>query len=313
MSVIPLGRGPEFDRIRAIARRLGAHAAELGDDCALLEIGETTLALSTDVSVEGVHFRRDWLSPQEIGWRAASAALSDLAGMGASALGVLAALTVPPSEGPAIFAALMEGVGAASAAVGGKVLGGDLSRGEALSLAITVVGTTARPVRRQGAQVGDRLWVTGDLGGARAALEAWRAGRTPAPAARERFARPVPRLDAGRWLAEHGATAMLDLSDGLAGDVAHLAAASKVALVVDVGAIPLHPDVEREAFLGGETPGVFAARGGEDFELLVAMPRTFSGTDAIPVSAIGEVHPGAGVAFFEDGFELRLSGYDHFA
>jgi thiamine-monophosphate kinase len=313
MSVIPLGSGPEFDRIRAIARRLGAHAAELGDDCALIQLGDTTLALSTDVSVEGVHFRREWLSPQEIGWRATSAALSDLAGMGASALGVLAALTVPPVEKPAMFAALMEGVGAAAAAAGGKVLGGDLSRGEALSLAITVVGTAGRPVERRGAQVGDRLWVTGELGGARAALEAWRAGRIPAPGARERFAKPVPRLDLGLWLAGHGATAMLDLSDGIAGDVGHLAAASKVALVVDVGALPVHTDVLREAFAAGETPGVFAARGGEDYELLVAMPRAFTGTDELPLSCIGDVHPGSGVAFFEDGFELRLSGYDHFA
>ena len=313
MSVIPLGRGPEFDRIRAIARRLGAHAAELGDDCALVDVGGTTLALSTDVSVEGVHFQRAWLSPQEVGWRATAAALSDLAGMGASALGVLAALVVPPVEKPALFAALMEGVGAATASSGGKVLGGDLSRGEALSLTITVVGTAERPVPRRGARVGDRLWVTGQLGGARAALEAWKGGRTPAPGARERFAKPVPQLQAGQWLARQGATAMLDLSDGLAGDAAHLAAASKVGLVVDIGALPLHPDVLREAFAVGETPGVFAARGGEDFELLVAMPRTFPGTDEFPLSCVGDVHPGNGVAYFEDGFELRLDGYDHFA
>ncbi len=313
MSLIPLGGGPEFDRIRAIARRLGAHAAELGDDCALVELGGTTLALSTDVSVEAVHFRREWLSPQEIGWRATSAALSDLAATGASAIGVLAALTVPPAEKPEMFAALMEGVGAAVAATGGKVLGGDLSRGDAVSLTITAIGSAVHPVHRRGAQVGDRLWVTGQLGGARAALEAWKAGRTPAPGARARFAKPVPRLDAGQWLAHRGATAMLDLSDGLAGDVAHLAAASKVAIVVDVGAMPVHPDVLKEAFATGETPGVFAALGGEDYELLVAMPREFSGTDAFELSCIGDVHAGTGVAFFEDGFERRLGGYDHFA
>ena len=313
MSVIPLGRGPEFDRIRAIARRLGAHAAELGDDCALLELGGTMLALSTDVSLEGVHFRREWLSPQEIGWRAASAALSDLAAMGASAVGVLVALAAPPDEKPAVFAALMEGVGNAVFACGGKVLGGDLSRGDSLSLTVTVVGTAERPVHRRGAQVGDRLWVTGQLGGARAALEAWKAERTPSPGARERFAKPVPRLDAGRWLARNGATAMLDVSDGLAGDAAHLAAASKVSLVVDIGALPVHPDVGPEASATGETPGVFAARGGEDFELLVTMPRTFSGTDELALSCIGDVHPGNGVAYFEDGFELHLDGYDHFA
>lgn len=313
MAVIPLGRGPEFDRIRAIARRLGAHAAQLGDDCALVELEGITIALSTDVSVEQVHFRKEWLSPVEVGWRASAAALSDLAASGGTAIGVLAALTAPVEEKPSLFAALMEGVGNAVASVGGKVLGGDLSRGDALSLAITAVGTVDRPVLRRGAHPGDRLWVTGQLGGARAALSAWNAGRVPAPGARERFARPKPRLTEGRWLARHGATAMLDLSDGIAGDAAHLAAASKVALVIDAGMLPYHPDVPREAHAHRQTPGAFAAHGGEDYELLVTMPAEFEGSPEFELCCIGEVRPGSGVAFFEDGFEMRLAGYDHFA
>jgi thiamine-monophosphate kinase len=313
MSVIPLGRGPEFDRIRAIARRLGAHAAELGDDCAVLEVGGARLALSIDVTVEGVHFRREWVTPMEIGWRASAAALSDLAASGATAVGVLAALTVPATEKPSVFAALMEGVGNAVAACGGKVLGGDLSRGEELAMAITAIGTVERPVERRGARPGDRLWVTGMLGGARAALLAWQSDRIPPPGARERFVRPMPRLEEGRWLARHGATAMLDLSDGLAGDAEHLAAASRVALVIDAGMLPVHPDAEREARVVRETAGWFAAHGGEDYELLVAMPPEFEGTTVFPLSCIGEVREGAGVAFFEDGFEMRLAGYDHFA
>jgi thiamine-monophosphate kinase len=126
MTAIPLGQGPEFDRIRAIAGRLGFRAGVLGDDCALIELGETFLALSTDVSVEGVHFRRDWLSLEEIGWRATAAALSDLAAAGAAAVGVLAALTVPAAEPAATFAALMEGAGNAVSSAGGVVLGGRL-------------------------------------------------------------------------------------------------------------------------------------------------------------------------------------------
>src|SRR6185436_15501675 len=145
--------GSEFDRIRAIAAALGSRARELGNDTALVKIGETTVALSSDVSVEGVHFRREWLSLEEIGWRAAAAALSDLAAAGAEVVGVLAALTVPAGEGQDTFVSLMNGVGAATEAVGGKVLGGDLSRGDAISLAITVMGSAAHPMRRTGARL----------------------------------------------------------------------------------------------------------------------------------------------------------------
>src|SRR5689334_10698787 len=106
-----LGNGPEFDRIREIARVLGGSAARLGDDCALVRLGGETLALSTDVSVEGVHFRTDWLTFEEIGWRATAGALSDLAAEGAEPIGVLVALTVPAAASDADVTAVMAGVG----------------------------------------------------------------------------------------------------------------------------------------------------------------------------------------------------------
>src|SRR5439155_19502302 len=120
---------------------------------------------------------------------------------------------------------LMSGVGAAARSVGAHVLGGDLARSSRYLVDVCVLGLTARPVRRSGARPGDSLWVTGRLGGAGLALRALRAGRSLVPALRSRFARPTPRIAAGRWLARHGARAMIDISDGLAGDAGHLPAA----------------------------------------------------------------------------------------
>jgi thiamine-monophosphate kinase len=313
MTDTPLGGGAEFDRIRAIAAALGSRARELGNDTALVKLGGTTVALSADVSVEGVHFRREWLSLEEIGWRAAAAALSDLAASAAEVVGVLAALTIPAAEPLSTFVALMQGVGAAADAVGGKVLGGDLSRGDAIALALTVLGTAAHPLTRAGARPGDGIWVTGELGGARAALTAFIAGRVPDAAARVRFARPEPRIAWGRWLAAQGARAMLDLSDGLAGDAGHLAAASEMAVHLELERIPCHPAVAGEAAAAGEPAPVFAAKGGEDYELLVALPPAFSAAGDFPLTRVGEVRAGAGLTLELAGRSLVLSGYEHFA
>ncbi|HSE52457.1 MAG TPA: AIR synthase-related protein, partial [Gemmatimonadales bacterium] len=193
------------------------------------------------------------------------------------------------------------------------VLGGDLSRGPLLSLTMTVVGRTTAPAHRKGARPGDGLWVTGALGGARAALLAWENGRRPAEGARIRFAHPEPRLDQGAWLVAQGARAMLDLSDGLAADAGHLAAASGVSVRIDLDLVPADPAAREEAQRSGESAGTFAARGGEDYELLVAMPPEFTGTGTFPLTRIGEIEPGSGARFLLDGAELALSGYDHFA
>jgi thiamine-monophosphate kinase len=316
----PLGGGREFDRIREIARVLGAGAAQLGDDCALVHADGATLALSTDVSVENVHFRTEWLSCTEIGWRAAAGALSDLAAEGAEPIGLLAAVTVPPAARDADVTAIMEGVGGAVTAVGGTVLGGDLSAGGAWSVAVTVIGRASIPVTRAGAQPGDSLWVTGVLGAARAALEAWRRGDVPTAAARAAFAQPTPRIAAGTWLARHGARAMLDLSDGLAGDAAHLAAASRVGLAIALDSLPITADAIAAAGTAGIAPGRFAAEGGEDYELLVALPPAFGQPEAdrfrrecgVALTGIGTVEAGQGVRFELGGRALALEGFDHF-
>ena len=315
-----LGPGAEFDRIRTIARVLGTTAEGLGDDCAFIPEGKGWIALSCDLSVENVHFRRGWLGLEEIGWRAASAALSDLAAVGAEAIGILCALAVPPEAGEHEIGLIMSGVGLAVAEAGGVVLGGDLSRGPVWAIDVTVAGRTLRPVRRAGASPGDRLWVTGELGGARAALEAWVVGAPPSPDARVRFAHPTPRLAAGRWLAEHGARAMIDVSDGLAGDAGHLAAASYVAIDVELSAIPVGPEVAPAAAAAGVDAAEFAAMGGEDYELLVVMPPEFDAASAgafrsachLALTEVGAVRAGTGVRFLRNDEPRELRGYDHF-
>ncbi|HEX6091128.1 MAG TPA: thiamine-phosphate kinase [Gemmatimonadales bacterium] len=316
----PLGPGPEFDRIRSIAAELAGRARDLGDDAAVLPDRDGALVMSTDASVEGVHFRREWLSLEEIGWRAAASALSDLAAMGAAPVGVLAALAIPRGAAPEEPALVMRGVGAAADAVGAAVMGGDLTSAAAWMITVTVIGRAERPVRRTGAKAGDTLWITGALGGARAALVAWQAGHSPADDARAAFAHPVPRIEAGRWLAAHGAHAMLDLSDGLASDVRHLAAASGARMDIDLSRVPVSGAAVPAALAAAIEPALFAAQGGEDYELLVALPerfgepevRAFERATGLALTRVGGVHRGSGVRFLLRGERVPLEGFDHF-
>ncbi len=307
-----LGPGPEFDRVRAILAALGERGGPSGDDTALLGVGGHMLALSTDISIEGVHFRTDWITHEEIGWRSTAAALSDLAAEGADPLGVLVALGVPKGGTDAEAAALMRGAGLAAEASGTKILGGDLSSAAGWTVSVTVVGDAARPVTRAGGRPGDSLYVTGALGSARAAVDAWLGGRTPDAAARERFVHPVPRIAAGRALART-ATAMLDLSDGLAADIQHLAAASNCGAEIELDGVPLGAGVAAEAKRTGKSSEAYAAEGGEDYELLVALP-----SDAAPplldvkLTPIGRLVAGDEVRFTQQGIPVTLQGFQHF-
>ncbi|HEU4628159.1 MAG TPA: thiamine-phosphate kinase [Gemmatimonadaceae bacterium] len=302
---LPLGPGREFDVVRDFLRRWGTAARGIGGDCAELELPPgQRLVVSTDSSVEGVHFRREWLAPREIGYRAAAAALSDLAAAAAEPLGLLLALTVPDGW-RADAGALADGVAKAALAAGAPIVGGDLSRGGELSLTVTVLGAAAHPLRRDGARAGDALFVTGALGGPGAAVRAWVGGGVPAAEHRERFAHPVPRLAEARWLRAHGATAAVDLSDGLAADAAHLAAASGVRLRLDVDAVPCVAGVRVEEALAS----------GEEYELLVAAPArldvaAFARAFGLPLTRVGRVEAGApGVAARVD----LPHGHDHFS
>ena len=307
-SHLPLGPGAEFDAIRAMLREWGPHATGVGDDAALLTVppGEQ-LVVSTDASVEGVHFRREWMSAAEIGERAASAALSDLAAMAAMPLGMLLAFAVPMSWQDALVE-LARGVGVAAAGARCPIVGGNLTRATELSLTITVLGSTASPLRRAGARVGDRVFVTGRLGGPGAALRALLAGGHPAPEHRARFVAPVPRLAEARWLAKHGVHAAIDISDGLLADAAHLARASGVSVSIDLRSIPC---------VAGVAPSD-AVASGEEYELLVTAPvsaaldvEAFARECNLPLTEIGRVVPLGAEPVQVVGGAARGAGYDH--
>jgi len=323
---IRLGPGPEFDLIRQFLARAGATASPAadavqvgpGDDCTVVD----GIALSTDLSVEGIHFRREWLEPEEIGYRAAAAALSDLAAVAAQPIGVLCSLACAGDDAAAYGPRVMDGVRSAAADVGAALLGGDLARSPGpLLLDVVAVGRTERPVLRSGARPGDALWVTGELGGAAAAVQAWQRGAVPPEAARRAFARPQPRVREALWLAERGlAHALIDLSDGLAGDAAHLAAASGVRVVLDAAAIPVHPAAARGPSGAGLRLGL---AGGEDYELcfaaadgaVEAVADEFRAAFGVPIHRVGAVEAGSGVWIRDAAGRtepLDVHGYQHF-
>lgn len=311
---VRLGPGREFDAVRALVGAWGSSAVGIGDDGAVLDVpAGSRLVVSTDSTVQDVHFRREWLEPAEIGWRATMAALSDLAAMGAAPLGLLLALTVP-DDWRAALSAVASGVGAAAAHTGTPIVGGDLTTGERLALAITVLGHTPRPLARSAARAGDTLYLTGALGGPGAALAAWRRGGRPRAEDRARFAHPEARLGAGMWMVRQRAHAAVDISDGLAGDARHLAAASGVRCVLDLDAVPCAPGVPvREALVSGE-----------EYELLVAAPAldvaAFAAANSgLSLRAVGRVEAMSGsaageVVAEEGGQRVALpGGHDHFA
>jgi thiamine-monophosphate kinase len=305
-----LGPGREFDLLRSLLARWGDAACGIGDDAALLDVpaGHRLLA-SADSAVYGVHFRRDWLTAREIGWRVAAAALSDLAAMAADPLAMLVSLSIP-NAWLADLPDLVDGLGDVARATGTRIAGGDLTAARELCIAITVLGSAATPLRRNGARAGDRLYVTGRFGGPLSALAELERGKTPTETARSRFAHPVPRLREARWLAEHGARAAIDISDGLLSDAAHLAAASRARLTIALDGLPT---------LDGISPDA-AARSGEEYELLVASPHALDAADFarrfdIPLTDIGRVDAGDAdvVATLHGARVASGGGFDHFS
>jgi thiamine-monophosphate kinase len=309
---IELGPGREFDIIRTLLSRWGPRAEGIGDDAALLDVpaGEQLVA-SADTSVEHIHFERAWLTPREIGYRATMAALSDLAAMAASPLGVLLALGLPKSWLDAV-GEIGDGVGDALDVAKTIVRGGDITGASDLTLGFTVLGSTAAPLRRSGARIGDTVYVTGKLGGPGAALAAWQNGATPSPAARDRFARPVARIDESIWLARAGARAAIDISDGLLADAEHMAMASGVRIQIDLERLPLFE---------GASPRD-AAVSGEEYELIVCAAAlnvsAFERANNLALTPVGRVleplPDGIGVTARMNGERLApTEGFRHFS
>ncbi|MEM1416249.1 MAG: thiamine-phosphate kinase [Myxococcota bacterium] len=282
--------------------RDAALALGIGDDAAIAH----GLALSVDVAIEGVHFRRDFAPLEVLAARAANAALSDLAAMGARPTGLLLALVAPHAEPQASFDAIAEGVAGAVEAVGAAVVGGNVARGDALSLTSTVFGPApATPLRRDGARPGEGVWVTGPPGDAALGLSQLLAGVRSGPFV-ERWLRPMPRFDAGCALAGVASAAM-DLSDGLLTDLGRLTRASGVGATLVLGDLPRGPGFDAAA---GAEARALLLDGGEGYELVF----TLAGTPPFPATRIGTVDAARGlrVDAGEGPRAVRPAGFDHF-
>ncbi len=329
----------EFDLLARIRERLPPPGARLrlgsGDDAAVTVPGGAT-ATSVDALIDGVHFRREWGSLGQIGGKALAVALSDLAAMGAEPGEAYVTLGIPADLDEQGCLELLDGLTQLAAETGTTLAGGDVTRAPVLTLAVTVVGHADEAgdlVTRSGAQPGDALVVTGELGAAAAGLkllESSTSSRSPfvgySATSSERTAaliarqlEPRPRLKAGRALAKAGATAMIDLSDGLGGDAGHIASASGVRLRIEAAALPIAAGVAEVAEATGGDPLQLAVSGGEDYELLVAIPanQLDAATAAVgqasgaKLTRVGEVVAGEGVGIrLPDGGLLEPTGFD---
>lgn len=327
--------GGELSLIEALARRLPVGGprvvAGVGDDAAVVLAKPVSLT-SVDAIVEGVHFRlgEGRFSHADAGYKALATALSDLAAMGVAPGEAYLVLGASPGLSEPQALAVIDGVCELARETGVSVAGGDVVNSPVLSLCVTVVGwadSTASPVYRHGAAVGDLIGVTGALGGAGAGV-ALMDGRIaleqePANATLQRARRPRPRLREGLALAKAGARAMIDLSDGLATDAAHIGHASGLMLEIDLSLLPLDRGVEQAAAQLGLEPWRLAASSGEDYELcFCAAPaerarieRALAAAGGAGVHWIGEALPaeesGPGARFTSEGGAVQMQGYEH--
>ena len=321
----------EFDLIARLVERLPAPSPRLrvgsGDDAAVTESTGAAAVTSVDAIVEGVHFTLPEFPLVAVGRKALGAALSDLAAMGAEPGEAYVALGASPELVEAELLEIADGLAEVALREHVAVAGGDLVRSPQLALSVTCVGYE-RPgipvVTRAGAEPGDVVAVTGELGGAAAALRLLQ-GEDPAgldPGVRERLlARqldPRPRIAAGRALAAAGATAMIDLSDGLGADAGHVARAGEVSLSIELQTVPLPEGIA--AVAGGDRAALaLAASGGEDYELLATIPpeRLDAAVAAVAetgvrLTEIGQVMEGAGVTITDaQGRAVAAAGFDH--
>lgn len=315
-------RSNERERVRML-RELFAGAAPgvalgIGDDAALLSRPREDLAWSIDAAVEGVHFRRDWMSLEDVGYRATMAALSDLAAMSATPLAVLAALTLPTATDDAELAAIARGQRAAAVELDAPIVGGNLARGDVLTITTTVLGEVARGAQRSGARAGDLVAAAGELGFAGAGRMWLERGLSTdvfeARGALAAFRRPIARIAAGRDAARSGVTSMIDVSDGLATDAAQLAEASSVTIELDLVRV-VDDELARLATSLGSEALELALSGGEDYALLATFPPSLPLPKSFRllgrVTAKGE----AAVLVVDahgDRRPVSLAGFDHF-
>ncbi len=304
----------EFAVIDALTANLPVPAGtEIGpgDDAAVLAAPDGRVVISTDMLVDGVHFRTDWATGQQIGRRAALAAMADICAMGAVPTALVVALAAPPDTPTDLVTAVGAGLSAAAAELGAGLVGGDLTRADRLTLAVTVLGDLrgAPPVLRSGAQPGDIVALAGRVGWAAAGLAVLSRGfRSPA-AVVGAYKVPEPPLAAGPLGAAAGATAMIDVSDGLLADLGHIADASGVAIDVRAVALPVPGRLVEVGSALGKDPLGWLLTGGDDHALAATFP---AGTDLpAPWQVIGAVGAGSGVTVDGAAYEGE-PGWDHF-
>jgi thiamine-monophosphate kinase len=336
-KVIKVGDIGEFALIDRLQRFLQAPSGSqvvksIGDDCAVLQpAAESELILTTDSQEEGIHYRLDWSTPEDIGWRCLAINVSDIAAMAGWPLGAVVALSLPSDLDVAFVDGLYTGMQALARDMACPIIGGNLTKTTGrVSVTITVLGEVPKgqAIYRSGAQPGDEIWVTGTLGGAKAGLEALLKADAvrgvPTAHALACYRRPQPRLREAQFLRRRATlNSLLDLSDGLSGDLRHICKASGVGAQLEADAVPMHEDTRRIAHALQADPLSYALHGGEDFELCF----TASPGQIEPIRAdfeqqfhhslvrVGTVHQGEEVTLrHPDGSEAALpaQGYDHF-
>ncbi|HVG79915.1 MAG TPA: thiamine-phosphate kinase [Patescibacteria group bacterium] len=332
------GRSTEDALVRRIreltARTLGSGVrVGIGDDCAVLQTQPgTTLLATTDLLIEGVHFRRRWAEPADLGWKAMAVNLSDIAAMGGRPRWALVAFAGTEGTTAEEIEAFYAGALELASAHDTVIVGGDTSASPSgWTINVTLLGEATAPLLRSTARPGDTLAVTGSLGRSAAGLAVLEREHAPGGVEAAHLAavtaahlRPHPRVREGMWLAAAGGvTAMMDLSDGVGIDLARLVDESHGGAVIDVERLPLDEATRAVAAALGADPLAWATGGGEDYELLVAcdpaaLPRLQRGlADAfrIPLTPIGEVTAGAtGVGWRSRGREVTVArGFEHFA